>query len=218
VSILKERPAQQEHTALRELAEHEEAIERAKQRVRELEVQAHDAAQNVRDAAADLEEYYRQLGAGEIEADPERERQLKATVREIDADLTTKSVANPRADGDPYSLTTVNRRIDAMLQGAREALARAEQEYDEFIRANKRAIAHELRAEADALVEQYKDTWAKVVELHRQWDDHRVRWRPLIERSSLDYRFPESPLFGRSDKLEPPVPSLILEGKKFKRK
>jgi hypothetical protein len=56
------------------------------------------------------------------------------------------------------------------------------------------------------------------VTLHDEWDDQKRRWRPLIERSTLDWRFPESPLFGRSSKLEPPVPSLILEGKKFRRK
>jgi hypothetical protein len=66
---------------LRELEEREEAIERAAERVEKLEAESREADAKAREAVADLEGYYHEVGAGEIEPDPSEERRLKAASR-----------------------------------------------------------------------------------------------------------------------------------------
>lgn len=210
--------------ALRELAQRQKAIDKANERVAELEAESRAEAGKAGRATADLDEYYRQLGAGECEPDAERERKLKRAVRGADDELTTKPVANPRAAagdpmaeaGEPYRLETVNRRIDGMLEGARGVLQQAEQEYDQFVRSRFDDVATELGAEGAALVKRYRAAWARLQKAEGEWRRLRDRWNPLIERSGLTHAFPHSPLGGEST-MEPPVPKQLLNGERFER-
>jgi len=106
-------------TATEQLEQHRAAVHEAQRRVTEAEAAALQGRRRLERARGPLLAYFEQLGAGEIEADPEEERRLRAAVAEAQSHVSTRPVL---ADGRTVDFTPVDDEAEARLEGARRAL------------------------------------------------------------------------------------------------
>ncbi len=197
--------------ALDELVKHDGAIEKARARIDELQAERRAVEQNADRALSALEGYYRDLGAGRTEQDPQREEELQQAVYETDGELTSRTVVNHPEAEDPYRVETVHPRLDGLLAGAREALTTAEHERTTFIRRRFEDLVTELAADGGALTQRFEEAWAAVQQCDDEWRQQRRRWRPLVEAGAFAWGdFPEPPLGGRRP-LRAPVPRQLTE-------
>lgn len=192
--------------ALDELAQHDESVETAQARIEELQAERRAVEQNADRALSALEAYYRDLGAGRTEQDPQREEELQQAVYETDGELTSRTVVNHPESEEPYRVELVHPRLDGLLAGAREALTTAENERTTFTRRRFDDLVTELAAESGALTKRYEKAWNEVQRCDEEWRQQRQRWRPLVDAGAFGWGdFPEPPLGGRRP-LRPPVP------------
>lgn len=200
--------------ALQRLDELKQQVQAAEARLHELEAQKREAERDVDRALAPLHEYYRQVGAGEREPDPAVEEELQAGLRAAESESTPRLVYNPRAESDAAAarVEMVNPRLEGMLEGARDALQRCEQEYQRFVAARFEDLVAELAAEAGAVMKRYRAAWDKALEADREWQAVRSRWKPLVDADAFGWEnFPESPL-SNVKTIPAPVPAQLLDG------
>jgi len=147
-------------TATEQLEGLRAAVHEAQRRVTEAEAAALQGRRRLERARGPLLAYFEQLGAGEIEADPEEERRLRAAVTEAQSHVSTRPVL---ADGRTVDFTPVDDEAEARLEGARRALedrqnelyAYAGENVGELLDArvpNSLAVAARLREALEALV------------------------------------------------------------------
>jgi hypothetical protein len=194
------------------LAEREQAVEEARQRVDELVAEGRASKRDLDRAIAPLQDYYRALEAGEREPDADVESRLREAVAKAQATTAPQAVFNPRGETDHgLRLEMVNPEIEGKLAGARHKLAESEQEYEHYLRAHFDDLAVELAALGTDLAERCAPVAAHARKAHREWQALRDRWRPLVAVASFNWSdFPPAP-FSATD-VQPLMPRQLAHG------
>jgi hypothetical protein len=104
-------------------------------------------------------------------------------------------VFNPRAEsGEGFKVEMVNPEAEGKLAGARQKVADAEREYEHYLRVRFDDLAVELAALGADLTERCAPVAAHARKAHREWQQLRERWRPLVKVASFDWSdFPSDP-------------------------
>jgi hypothetical protein len=135
-------PRKSETPMFDRLEELREAKRAAERRATELEAELRGSRRAVSRAKGPLLDYFRAIGAGEREPDPDLERELRAAVSDAESQVSTRPILR---DGALVDLEVVNDETEAMLAGARERVEQADADLRDF------ASEHEAELIAERL-------------------------------------------------------------------
>jgi hypothetical protein len=158
-------------TLLDRLAELDAAVEAARGRVRDRERELLHARRGADAAEAELRDAVRRVEAGEDGPSADEIARLEGELRRAEAGVSVRITDHVRSGP---RLEVRHPRAEAAVEGARDALARAEDERGRFVRAHRGSLLAELRPEDDAAARAYREAEAalerarsKVVERRR---------------------------------------------------
>ncbi len=161
-------------TVAEQLTKLQTRVRAAEERLQGLDVERRHSARAIDRAKGPLLDYYRELGAGEVEPDPETERELLAGVRAA-AEVTSTRPSVDRT-GNFIGLEQVDDRVEQQIIGARQALERRQEELRRFAVDRFDDLAAELAAEAPgvrdaqlAAIDQWSAADGTRAHLHRKW-------------------------------------------------
>ncbi len=182
--------------ATEQLQKREEKVWRAKGREDAVLTQRSRAARAVTAAEASLEMFNESLGAGEPE-DPAEEQRLLEELRD----------ARERAEPSAWT---------ARVAGAQRAREQAEQERDDWARANFAEIAAEEAPKDPPVAERLQAAWAELQQAERAYAERTRVWTKLAPFGDFDVQMdcPRLPTAGDADTvrsnfargIEPPTP------------
>ena len=170
-------------TATEQLEQHRAAVHEAQRRVTEAEAAALQGRRRLERARGPLLAYFEQLGAGEIEADPEEERRLRAAVAEAQSHVSTRPVL---ADGRTVDFTPVDDEAEALLEGARRAL---EDRHNELRSFAAERLGDLLGERADGSLEvaaRLREALGALLAADRAWSTEVGHYRGLASLAGRD--------------------------------
>jgi hypothetical protein len=191
-------PAKTTTTALERLEALRAAVRAAQARVGELESRRSRTGGALERAKGPLREYYEAVGALEVEADPEREAELLAAVREVEASVSIRAVM----DSGNVRLEAVDERLEGELRGAVRAVEAAESEVGRFIDSHREELAGELLARSLKARDRLLAAWEELQAASGSWGAARAQWSPMVERWGDLGALPQNPLAGATQDLE----------------
>jgi hypothetical protein len=176
--------------ATEQLEERRAAAHEAQQRVTEAEAAALQGRRRLERARGPLLGYFEQLGAGEIEADPEEERRLRAAVTEAQQHVSTRPVL---VDGATVDFTPVDDEAEARLEGARRALEDRRNELRSFAAERLGDLLAERVPISLEVAERLRTALAHLLAADRSWSVEVGHYRGLASLAGRDELAAELP-------------------------
>ena len=173
-------------TATEELEGLRAAVHEAQRRVTEAEAAALQGRRRLERARGPLLAYFEQLGAGEIEADPEEERGLRAAVTEAQSHVSTRPVL---VDGATVDFTPVDDEAEARLEGARRALEDRQNELYAYAGENVGALLDARVPNSLAVAARLREALEALVAVDGEWSREIGAYRGLLALRSSPRRF-----------------------------
>ena len=165
-------------------------VHEAQRRVTEAEAAALQGRRRLERARGPLLGYFEQLGAGEIEADPEEERRLRAAVTEAQQHVSTRPVL---VDGATVDFTPVDDEAEARLEGARRALEDRRNELRSFAAERLGALLAERVPGSLAVAERLRTALEALVAADASWSREIAGYRGLASLAGRDELAAELP-------------------------
>lgn len=171
----------------------DDRVAAAEARVRELEAERAKVSRAHERALGPIRDYHRAIGAGEIEPDADVEARLEAELERATRSLSRRPVLT---GGEVTDWTTVDERVEAQAEGARDALEAARAERESFLHQHRgELIAERMPVALDAareLAERHEATRSAggayreaTRELHRLGFDGELPPEPALDRRAV---------------------------------
>jgi len=164
-------------SATEQLEEHRAAVGAAERRLQEAEAAALQGRRRLERVKGPLVDYFTELGAGEREADPELERELRAAVREAEGSVSTRPVL---ADGRTVDFTPVDDAAEALAEGARRALEDRRNELYAYASENVGALLAERVPASLEVAERLREALEALVAADGAWSREIGVYRGLL--------------------------------------
>ena len=177
-------------TATEQLEERRAAVGAAERRLQEAEAAALQGRRRLERVKGPLVDYFTELGAGEREADPELERELRAAVREAEGSVSTRPVL---ADGRTVDFTPVDDAAEALAEGARRALEDRRNELYAYASENVGALLAERVPSGLEVAARLREALEALVAADASWSREIGAYRGLLALARHDALADELP-------------------------
>jgi hypothetical protein len=186
------------------------AERQAREKVAEMDAARRDGARRVAQAHAELTEFWRRQGRGEVSEDDPTEAALQAAVIEAGGGVppTLKPVHYPAGETSEVVLESVNEKAEQNYAGAVEMLEQREAELRQFVAANHSDIEVERAPIAASIRDQMASVILEARGIADAWEQFRAATAELASlggRAELIEEFPDNPLRWLAE-VEDPVP------------
>ena len=200
--------------ALDRLVELETVLERRRQDVTDAEARLRASRRAVQRVEQELGEYYAGLAAQERERDDELERRLLSEFRQASEATTLRQDVDRDGRVLP-TLTVVDVKAEAELEGARRALQRAEDELAAYARSSVAELAAERLQPAEEAARELAEALEALRKASAAYRRERSFWAALSRASGLPLieQVPQDPTgdLGRlAVAVEVPFPSSLI--------
>ncbi len=203
--------ATRSESALEGLERRGREIEEAKQRLAELEQKRKGVEASLKDAMKPLRAYYRDTEAGHRPADPAVEDELRKKFITAQSRLAPMTSINVRATAATDRVELVDPELEGQIDGARERVDEAVDEYNRFRSKRFDDLVVELGVLGRELAERTDLVAKHAQRCNQQWRALKKRWEPILEVSGFERSdFPPQPFEGVNS--EPLMPRKLARG------